>query len=186
MKDILEVVVSAGIIAWLLIAFVVQAFYIPSSSMEPTFEPGDRIFVNKFIYRFREPKRQELVVFKYPENPEHNFVKRIIGLPGDKVKIEDGEVYVNGEPLSEPYVEKKDRDDYPVTEVPDDHYFVLGDNRFNSQDSRYWGFVPRENLVGLPFVIFWPPSRIQLLGGNSYDSALVSPPYETGPGGISR
>ena len=177
LRDILETVIIAAIISWVLITFVVQAFYIPSSSMEPTLEPGDRIFVNKFIYSFRDLKRQELVVFRYPEDPDQHFVKRIIGLPGDEVKIEQGQVEVNGEKLTEPYVEKEDFSYYPQEEIPEGKYFVLGDNRTNSQDSRYWGYVPEENIIGLPFVIFWPPGRIRMLGGDINGYSLVPTPY---------
>ncbi len=176
-RELGEVVATAALISWLLITFVVQAFYIPSGSMEPTLQPGDRIFVNKFIYRFREPERQEIIVFRYPVHPQQKFVKRIIGLPGDKVKISNGQVYVNGDLLAEPYLKEHSYSDYPLTEIPAGHYFVLGDNRNNSQDSRFWGFVPRENILGKPFVIFWPFSRMKWVGGRTGGNSVVSPSH---------
>ena len=146
-----------------IITFIVQAFYIPSTSMKPLFYPGDRILVNKFIYRFREPKRQEIAVFKYPIDPSINFVKRIIAVPNDKVKIKAGEVYLNGKVLEEDYKLEAGYTDLTETKIPEGHYFVLGDNRNNSEDSRYWGFVPEENILGKVFFIFWPPSRMRII-----------------------
>ena len=166
LREYIEAVVIAMLISFLLITFVIQAFYIPSGSMRPLLEPGDRIFANKFIYRFRDPDRKEVVVFRYPVEPQHNFIKRVIGLPGDKVKIKEGEVYLNGETIKEEYKLEAGYTNFPEVEVPDDNYFVLGDNRNNSEDSRYWGFVPRENIIGQAFVIFWPPNRMSLIGSD--------------------
>jgi signal peptidase I len=173
-EDLLEAIAIAVVISFILIVFVIQAFYIPSDSMQPTLKPGDRILVNKFIYRFRDPKRQEIIVFKYPVAPERKFVKRLIALPGDKVEIKEGQVLVNNEPLDEDYVLEESYTDFPATEVPEDNYFVLGDNRNNSEDSRYWGFVPRENIVGKPVIIFWPLNRMRIIGGNSNVNSMVS------------
>ncbi|TDX51960.1 signal peptidase I [Orenia marismortui] len=163
LKEYLQSILIALVISFLIITFVVQAFYIPSGSMRPTLKPGDRIFANKFIYRFREPQRQEIIVFKYPVDPSRRFIKRLIGLPGDRVKIIEGRVYVNGKALEEDYTLEKSYSDFPEVKVPENHYFMLGDNRNNSEDSRFWGFVPRENIVGKAFVIFWPLNRIGLI-----------------------
>jgi signal peptidase I len=131
--------------------------------MLPTLKPGDRIFANKFIYRFREPKRQEIIVFKWPVNPKRRFIKRLIGLPGDEVKIVEGQVYINDKPLEEDYTLERSYTDFPEVKVPKGHYFMLGDNRNNSEDSRFWGFVPRKNILGKAFVIFWPLDRMGLI-----------------------
>ena len=131
--------------------------------MLPTLKPGDRIFANKFIYRFREPRRQEIIVFKWPVDPKRRFIKRLIGLPGDRVKIVEGQVYVNDKPLEEDYTLERSYTDFPEVKVPKGHYFMLGDNRNNSEDSRFWGFVPQENIVGKAFVIFWPLNRMGLI-----------------------
>jgi signal peptidase I len=173
----------AFVLAFLLRTFVLQVFYIPSSSMEPTLQIDDRMVVEKITYRFREPVRGEVVVFEGDElglvDPNasivnrvvrgvgqflgvvpasaRDFVKRVIGLPGDEILIEEGQVYVNGVPLDEPYVVFDDGSDYGPVTVPEDHLFFLGDNRPNSSDSRRsLGFVPRDHVVGRSAVIIWP------------------------------
>ncbi|MCK8825641.1 signal peptidase I [Fuchsiella alkaliacetigena] len=160
LREYIEAVGIAVVLAFLIITFVVQAFYIPSGSMEPTLEPGDRIFVNKFIYRFRDPERFDIMVFDYPVDPSMRFIKRVIGLPGEEVKIEGGKVHIDGEPIEEDYTLQDSYSDYSPVEVPADHYFVLGDNRNNSEDSRYWGFVPRDKVIGKSLVRFWPLTRL--------------------------
>ena len=173
---------------------LVQAFIVPTGSMESTVLIGDHLLVDKLSYApagpiskyllpYTEPKRGDVIVFRYPMNIRQNFVKRVIGVPGDHIHIVDKVVYVNGKPLTEPYTQHIDqnvepyRDNFPsqpygpvvdraqqmlaanVTNgelvVPADNYFAMGDNRENSLDSRYWGFVPRENIIGKPLVIFW-------------------------------
>ena len=176
-RDLLEAVLTAGVISALLIIFVVQAFYIPSTSMEPTLKPGDRILVNKFIYNFRDPKHQEIIVFNYPLDPQRKFVKRVIATPGDKVRIKGGNVFVNGKELNEDYLLEPSYLDFSTVKVPENNYFVLGDNRNNSKDSRYWGFVPEKNIVGHPFIIFWPLNRIRFIGGKINVNSMVSRTY---------
>jgi signal peptidase I len=166
-------------------AYVVNPYRIPSSSMEPTLHcarPGsgcesrfsDRVLANRFIYHFRDPKRFEIVVFKTPPAAEvacssgdqngggETFVKRLIGLPGDRWREQNGFIYINGERLKEPYVKEDRRDSETIPEktVPEGQYLMLGDNRASSCDSRRWGTVPRKNLIGPVFAIYWPPSRI--------------------------
>jgi signal peptidase I len=170
--------------------FIVEAFWIPSASMVPTLKYGDRVLVNKFIYRFTEPERGDVVVFKSVEGgrlppeenpierltgffrddgpdraPRHDLIKRVVGVPGDEISVRGGRLFVNGEPQREPYVNKKipDRSFYAPTTVPEGHIFVMGDNRTNSQDSRIFGPVPKENIEGEAFLRFWPPGRIGLL-----------------------
>src|SRR5215203_342386 len=142
--------------------FVVEAFWIPSASMVPTLKYGDRVLVNKFIYRFTEPQRGDIVVFKSVEGDDEDLIKRVVGVPGDEIAVRDGTLFVNGEPQKEPYVNKKypDRSFYAPTTVPKDHVFAMGDNRANSQDSRIFGPVPEENIEGEAFLRFWPPHRI--------------------------
>jgi signal peptidase I len=173
------------IIVLLIRAFVAQAYNIPSGSMKPTLLVGDFILVNKLVYRFSEPQRGDIVVFKYPIDPNIDFIKRIIALPGEEVEVRNNQVFINGKPL--PLIEvgrgeenglrkviyeevlpegKKHKvqfyEDFPFSKrdfgpvvVPPNHYFVMGDNRDNSEDSRYWGFVTRENIVGKAFVIYF-------------------------------
>jgi signal peptidase I len=142
--------------------FVVEAFWIPSASMVPTLKYGDRVLVNKFIYRFTEPQRRDIIVFKSVEGDGQDLIKRVVGVPGDEIAVRGGKLFVNGEPQKEPYVNKKypDRSFYAPTTVPEDHVFAMGDNRANSQDSRIFGPVPEKNIEGEAFLRFWPPDRI--------------------------
>jgi signal peptidase I len=142
--------------------FVIEAFWIPSASMVPTLKYGDRVLVNKFIYRFTEPERGDVIVFKSVEGDGQDLIKRVVGVPGDEIAVRGGTLFVNGEPQKEPYVNKKypDRSFYAPTTVPKDHVFAMGDNRANSQDSRIFGPVPEENIEGEAFLRFWPPHRI--------------------------
>jgi len=167
-KEWLHAIIVALVLTLILRAFVIQAFKIPSESMYPTLKKGDKLFVNKFIYRFREPQRWEIIVFKYPEEPKKDFIKRLIGLPGEEVEIRDGKIYINGDSPPPP-AEIADTVYYnqppfgargQKVRVPPDAYFALGDNSLSSRDSRYWGFVPRKYLVGKAFVRWWPPRRM--------------------------
>jgi signal peptidase I len=150
-----------------IIPFFIQAYNIPVASMEPTLLIGDHIIVNKHIYKTSMPKRGDVVVFKYPENPKVEYLKRLIGEPGDTIEIAGRTVFINGKPLKENYVQYIDSGSidahFGPVHIPSGNYFVLGDNRDNSADSRYWGFLPRENLTGKPLFIYW-----------SYET----PPYE--------
>jgi signal peptidase I len=145
--------------------FVVEAFYIPSESMIPTLQVGDRVLVNKFIYRFTEPERGDIVVFKSVEGGGEDLIKRVVGVQGDKILVRRGKLFVNGELQREPYVNKKllDRSFFAPTTVPKGHIFVMGDNRANSRDSRFFGPVPKEKIEGKAFLRFWPPDRQPVL-----------------------
>ena len=142
--------------------FVLEAFYIPSESMVPTLLVGDRVFVNKFIYRFAEPERGDIVVFESVNGGEEDLIKRIVALPGDEIEVGNGVLLMNGEEQREPYLngEMSFADSYGPTEVPEGHVFVMGDNRANSADSRVFGPLPTENIEGEAFMRFWPPLRI--------------------------
>jgi signal peptidase I len=145
--------------------FVMEAFWIPSGSMIPTLEIGDRVLVNKFIYRFTEPKRGDIVVFTSVDNPKEDLIKRVVGLPGDKIAVRGGKLFLNGKPQKEPYTNKQlpDRSFFARITVPKGHVFVMGDNRGNSADSRVFGPLPKKNIEGEAFLRFWPPDRIGLL-----------------------
>lgn len=167
LREAIETIVWSLVIALLIIQFVVQSFYIPSSSMEPTLVPGERVLVAKFYYRITKPQRGDIIVFRYPIDNRKNLIKRVIGLPGEKIKISNGMIYVNGEPLQG---DKFGRTYYDYgfygegeKTVPEDSYFVLGDNSLNSDDSRFWGYVPRKNILGRAFLIYWPLTHITLL-----------------------
>jgi signal peptidase I len=145
--------------------FVLEAFRIPSESMVPTLLVGDRVFVNKFIYRFTEPERGDVVVFESVNGREEDLIKRVVGVAGDEVEVRNGTLLVNGEAREEPYLNRNlpFNDSYGPSEVPEGHVFVMGDNRANSADSRVFGPLPIENIEGEAFVRFWPPSRIGVL-----------------------
>lgn len=181
-REWIESIVIAFILAMIIRAFVVQAFKIPTGSMRPTLLEGDVILVNKFIYgekipftnlrmpKLRQPKRGDVVVFIYPENPKKDFIKRLIAQAGETVEIRNGTVYINDRPLSEPLFSSRyyyNRGDFAEEAkkvlVPPGCYFVLGDNSASSQDSRYWGFVPDKNILGKAMLIYWPFPRIRII-----------------------
>jgi signal peptidase I len=188
-REYFESVIIAVILALFIRTFVVQAFKIPTGSMENNLLIGDHLLVNKFVVGptasaverallpVRPIKRGDVIVFKYPEEPSRDFIKRVIGLPGETLELRDKKVSVNGQPLDEPYVHFLEppgtssefrevtstdvRERYGPVTVPPNQYFVMGDNRDNSQDSRYWGFLPRDYIKGKAVVIYW-----------SYDAGL--------------
>ena len=143
--------------------FVVEAYRIPTESMVPTLEVGDRVLANKFVYRFTEPERRDIVVFdSVDEDDDQTLIKRVVGVAGDEIQVQGGVLYVNGEAQDEPYLNDADlsRGFYGPTVVPEGHIFVMGDNRANSADSRIFGPLPLENLKGEAFVRFWPIDKI--------------------------
>jgi len=153
-----------ALIAILVVIFVVQPVKVEGTSMEPRLEPQDRIFVNKFVYYFSGVKRADIVVFWYPKDKTKSFIKRVIGLPGETVEVRSGVVYLNGEELAEPYLAGEfDTDSYSLQVVPSEHYFVLGDHRNSSNDSRDWGFVPEQNIFGEAVFRYWPLSKLGLI-----------------------
>ena len=160
----------AVILAVFIRTFLVGPYKIPTGSMETTLMVGDRIFVDKLSYRFRPPKRGEVVVFKYPIDPKKDFVKRLVAFSGEDFEIRDGNIFINGKKLDNPdvfqgryYYNRNDWDygkEGQQFKVPPDSYFVLGDNSGHSSDSRNWGFVPKKNLIGRAVVVWWPPKRV--------------------------
>lgn len=162
--EYLESIAIALVLAIVIRTFVFQPFYIPSGSMEPTLQVNDRIIVSKFSYKFNsEPDLGDVIVFKYPLDPQRDFIKRVIGTPGDIVEIQDSQLYVNDQLIPEAYIAAGEFGDYGPIQVPEESFFVLGDNRNNSQDSRSWGFVPQKNLIGKAQIVFWPLHRINLI-----------------------
>lgn len=159
--DLLHDLAIAVVICALLITFVVQAFKVQGTSMVPELRNGERILVNKFIYNFRSISRGDVVVFWYTEDPDVSFIKRVVALPGDSVEIKRGKLLVNGELVDEPYVKPEyiDRRSFPSQEIRAGHYFVLGDNRRGSNDSRSWGLVPQRYIYGKAFLRIWPPGE---------------------------
>jgi signal peptidase I len=152
----------AVLFCFFLIAFVAQAFRVQGTSMEPLLLDGERIVVNKFIYRFQPIERGDVVVFWYPRDPSVSFIKRVVGLPGDLVEMRGGSLVVNGVPVREAYLPDafRDADNYPPTEIRKGYYFVLGDHRRSSNDSRTWGEVPEKYIYGRAVFRFWPFDRV--------------------------
>jgi signal peptidase I len=186
-REYAESIIIAILLALLIRAFVVQAFKIPSGSMKPTLLVGDHILVNKFIYGIKlrvpfsslnytlipisSPKRNDVVVFIYPVDPKKDFIKRVIGLPGDTVQIKNKKIYINNQPMVDPHGVHSDQMIIPEAEQPRDNtgpiivpphnYFVMGDNRDESYDSRYWGFVDQKEIIGEAFIIYWSWDRTE-------------------------
>jgi len=171
-KDWGEPFVIAAILAILIRTFLLGPYKIPTGSMKPTFLDGDRLFVDKISYRFHEPERGDIIVFKYPLDMKKDYVKRLVGLPEDEIQILNGKLILNGEVLDDtPFGNHYyyNREDWEfgkkgmVITIPEDSYFVLGDNSAQSSDSRNWGFVSEENIIGKTLCIWWPPKRIKLV-----------------------
>jgi signal peptidase I len=179
--DWVVTIVGAVAIVLAIKQWVVNPYRIPSASMEPTLHCArgasectarfsDRVLANRFIYRFTDPERGDIVVFETPRQARRDcgaggtFVKRIVALPGESWEMRNGFVFINGRRLEEPYVkaDRRDGDMHPPKRIPEDHYFVMGDNRGSSCDSRVWGPLPRASLIGKVFAIYFPPGRIGL------------------------
>ena len=176
-REYAEAIIIALILALFIRTFVVQAFKIPSGSMIPTLLIGDHLLVNKFVYGIKNPftdsdlislgnpEQKDIIVFKYPENPDQDFIKRVIGVGGDRVEIKNKKVYVNGKLIAVEGAINLDsriiqgrnppRDNYGPVTVPENQLFVMGDNRDNSHDSRFWGFVDLQDVKGKAFIIYW-------------------------------
>ena len=154
-RDILETVLLTLIIYYG-VRLGVQNFRVEGLSMVPTLHNNQYLIVNKLSYRFAEPQRGDIVVFRFPHDPRRDFIKRIIALPGEAVEVRDGRVFINEQLLDEPYVRAPPRYSYPRRIVPDGEYFVLGDNRNNSSDSHSWGSLPQEYVIGKAWFSYWP------------------------------
>ena len=187
-REYAEAIIIALIAALIIRAYVIQAFKIPSGSMIPTLLIGDHILVNKFIYGttipfsdkrvlvFKKPERGDIIVFKYPENPKKDFIKRVVATGGDKIESKNKVIYINGSKMSESYAQHTDnamlptgmslRDNFEPITVPENKFFVMGDNRDQSHDSRFWGFVDLKEIKGEALIIYW--------SWNSDDSGLFN------------
>ncbi len=161
--DILETLLLS-VVLFFLINAVSARIRIDGSSMEPNLHHGEFVIVSKINYRIGEPERGDVVVFDFPRNITEEYIKRVIGLPGEQIKVEAGNVYVNGQLLSEPYLKLEPQYEGEWV-VPENSLFVLGDNRNNSSDSHSWGTVPLANLIGEAFLVYWPPESWGLVNG---------------------
>ena len=198
-REYVESLLIAVILAFFIRTWFVQAFKIPTGSMEHNLLIGDHLLVNKFVFSpaasaverlllpHGEVERGDIVVFKYPEVPDRDFIKRVVGLPGEEVEVRDKTVLIDGEPLDEPYLPEwmtrltegayavDGRDNHGPVEIPEGHYFVMGDNRDNSEDSRYWGTLPHDHLKGKATLVYW-----------SYDAERPELMTQTGIGATVR
>ncbi len=186
MKRALEyaaIIVAAVLVALAVQAWLIKPYRIPSESMLDTLRPGDRVLVDRVTYHLRDPRRGDVIVFRYPEDPDVVFIKRVVGVPGDLLEVRDGRLYVNGREVTEPYVHRTGGQTDPTIaqaailgstlhdpwslarpyRVPAGAYFVMGDNRTDSDDSRDWGTVPRSAIVGEGLATYWPLSRLRTL-----------------------
>lgn len=163
--DWAETIIVALILALIIRAFFLQVFWIPSGSMEPTLDIGDRIVVNKVAFHFRQPKRSEVLVFRQVSSfaGKKDLIKRLVGLPGETFEVKDGIIHINGSPLQEKHPMNQDYADFGPVTIPADSYFVMGDNRPASADSRVWGFLPRKNIIGPAFIRIWPLTKFGLI-----------------------
>lgn len=162
LREFAQTLIMTLVVFLFLVTFVIQGYKVYGSCMEPNLVTGERLLGNKFVYRFEEIHRGDIVVFKYPPNPQQTFVKRVVGLPGETVEIRNGKVLVNGRALDECYVKLTPHGDFPCRKVRDGFTFVLGDNRDESNDSRFWGDVPLSNIQAKAWVRYWPLSRLQV------------------------
>lgn len=169
LRELIETLLLTLVI-FLLIRFAVQNFRIEGFSMEPNFHDGQFLLVNKVVYLLQAPERGDVVIFRFPNNPNRDFIKRVIGLPGEQVQVINGRVEINGQPLDETYPLFTGSYNYgPVTVGPNE-LFVLGDNRNNSSDSHSWGMLPAKNIIGKAWISYWPPQMIGLVPTYSYAS----------------
>jgi signal peptidase I len=159
--EAVQIVVFALVLSWGLRSAIVEARVVPTGSMLPTIQLQDRVIVDKIVFKFRDIKHGDVVVFHPPSNiiQKDDLLKRVIGLPGDKVEIKDGKVFINDLPLNESYILEQPKYQYGPVKVPESSFFVLGDNRNDSNDSHNWGMLSEKNLVGKAILVYWPINR---------------------------
>ena len=161
-RELLESILPAILIAVLLNLFVIQPTKVRGESMEPTLHTNEYLLVEKITYRLHAPRRGDVVVFKYPRDEAENFIKRVIAIPGETVEIISGRVYIDDQPIVEPYLLQLPRENMPATTVPEGKLFVLGDNRLNSNDSRAFGMVAMGEVVGRAWLRYWPVREVSI------------------------
>jgi signal peptidase I len=172
LRDLIETMVLVAI-AFLVVNALIGRFRIEQVSMQPNLHEGEYVIVDKVSYAFRQPERGEIVVLQNPNPGQPDLIKRIIGLPGETIAASGGRVSVNGQPLIEPYIKQPMASDFPAEQLQAGQYFVMGDNRNNSEDSRVFGARPVNDIVGRALIIYWPPADWQILSRPSYSASAA-------------
>lgn len=170
-REFIETIVLTLLIYFLVRTFLFENYRVLGHSMDPTLENDQFLVVNKLGYRLHEPERGDIIVFRDPRTDERKLIKRVVGLPGEMLEIKDGQVYVNDYLLDEPYVANPGRYSQSATPIPEEEYFVLGDNRNNSSDSHNWGTLSRQEIVGQAWISYWPPTLWGLIPHETYGAA---------------
>lgn len=169
-REVVEVIVITLVI-FLAVRFAIQSYHVEGQSMQPGLVTNEYVVVNKALYLFQAPERGDVIVFHFPRNTSVDFIKRIIGIPGDTVRMDSTHVWVNGVLLNEPYISAPSNPVAREWKVPPNDYFVMGDNRPESDDSRYWDFVPKNEIVGKASIVYWPLSNWQFI--NTYSTVYA-------------
>ena len=172
LRDLIETMVLVSI-AFLVVNALIGRFRIEQVSMQPNLHEGEYVIVDKVSYTFRPPERGEIVVLKNPNPGQPDLIKRIIGLPGETIDVHGGQLSVNGQPLTEPYIKQPMASDFPAMQLQAGQYFVMGDNRNNSEDSRIFGARPADDIVGRAWIIYWPPTDWQIVSRPSYAASAA-------------
>jgi signal peptidase I len=167
LRDLIETMVLVAV-AFLVVNALIGRFRIEQVSMQPNLHEGEYVIVDKVSYAFRQPARGEIVVLKNPSPGQPDLIKRVIGLPGETIEVRGGQTYINSQPLSEPYIAQPMASDFPEMQLQANQYFVMGDNRNNSEDSRRFGSRPIGDIVGRAWIIYWPPADWQILSHPTY------------------
>lgn len=167
-REAIETIVFTLLIYFIIRTFLFENYRVVGHSMDPTLADGQFVVVNKLLYRLQDPQRGDIIVFRERGDDDRKLIKRIVGLPGEMIEIRNGQVYINERLVNEPYVQNQARRSYARTVIPEDHYFVMGDNRSNSSDSRNWGSLPRSKIVGKGWLTYWPPELWGLIPHATY------------------
>ncbi len=175
LRDLIETMVLVAI-AFLVVNALIGRFRIEQVSMQPNLHEGEYVIVDKVSYAFRQPERGEIVVLRNPNPGQPDLIKRVIGLPGETIAVRGGQALINGQPLTEPYIKQPMASDFPAEQLPAGRYFVMGDNRNNSEDSRVFGARPANDIVGRAWIIYWPPSDWQILSRPTYAASATPAP----------
>lgn len=170
LRELVETVLFTLLIYVLVRHFLFENYRVVGYSMTPTLENDQYLVVNKLGYRLHEPQRGDIIVFRDPRSPDRKLIKRVVGLPGERLEISQGQVFIDEKQLDEPYIQSLGHYSQPSTQIPPDHYFVLGDNRNNSSDSHNWGTLPSNEIVGKAWLSYWPPGHWGVVSHQVYDN----------------